>query len=367
MTTQKILYVINHPDWFWSHRLPLARGARKSGYDVLVAMRGASGDQKLKAEGFTGMDLPPSPLSIIFSLRRMIKNQKPDIVHAITLKYVFLTGLACFGLSVHRVYTIAGLGYLFSGEGAKPKMLRLLIAPFLKSILKSSRARVIFQNPDDLQIMVHRSFVRAENCRLIRGSGVDLAQYNPGNNAEADPPLILMPTRLVRDKGVAVFIEAARILKSRGVKARFQIAGGIDAHNPNAFSESEIRALISDGAAEWLGRVSDMAALYAGASLIVYPSYYREGIPKVLLEACAMGKAIITTDHPGCREAAAHNENGLLVPVKNAAATTEAIEILLNDPDLRRRMGAKSRERAEREFDVQIIVRETLAVYKTAQ
>jgi glycosyltransferase involved in cell wall biosynthesis len=179
-------------------------------------------------------------------------------------------------------------------------------------------------------------------------------------------PVVLLPTRLIREKGVIVFIEAARILKARGVNAKFQIAGGMEGHNPNKISKEEMETLTADGATEWLGRVTDMPALYASAALIAYPSYYREGVPKVLLESAAMGKAIITTDHPGCREAVADNDNGLLVPVKDAQATADAIETLLKDPVRRKEMGARSRERAEKEFDVRLIVDQTLKVYEAA-
>ncbi len=369
----KLLYVINHIDWFWSHRLPLARGAQEAGYDVHVAVTGAEGDKNLKKEGFTGHELPASdqgflPLTMlktIWAIHKLMHTEKPTLVHAITLKYAFLAGLAGrLNPDVKLVHTLAGLGYLFAGEGCKPKVLRTLIGPVLKLALKGKNTELIFQNPDDLALLLSRNFAREEQCTLIRGSGVDTEEFKPQPEPEElEAPVVVMPTRLVHDKGVAVFVEAARILKARGITAQCQIAGGVTTNNPLAISQAEMEEMVADGAAQWLGKVSDMPKLLAGATLIVYPSYYREGIPKVLLESAAMGKAIITTDHPGCREAVAHNDNGLLVPVKDAEATANAIEALLGDKEKRQSMGKKSRQRAEQEFDVRLIVEKTLQVY----
>lgn len=374
----KLLYIINHMDWFWSHRLPLAIGAQKEGWDVLVAATGASTDTKLPENNFTGIELPAStkgfmPLAIlktILSIRKTIQTEKPDLLHAITLKYCFFAGLAALGTNTKIVHTIAGLGYLFSGENAKPQILRALIGPFLKLALKGKNTTLIFQNPDDMQLLLGCNFARKEQCHLIRGSGVDTTEFTPApdpSTIDKDAtPIIVMPTRLVHDKGVAIFVEAARILKKRGIEAKFQIAGGITEYNPLAITKEQMEDMVADGAAQWLGKVTDMPALFAGATLIVYPSYYREGIPKVLLEAAAMGKAIITTDHPGCREAVNDTINGLLTPVKDAESTANAAEVLLKDQKTRIKMGKESRKRAETEFDVRIIVKSTLKLYKSA-
>lgn len=371
----KLLYVINHIDWFWSHRLPLARAAREDGWAVGVAVTGAGADGRLDAQGFKGFELPPADrgfgplaaLRIIRAIHALIKREKPDILHAITLKYAFLAGLAArLDPDVKIVHTIAGLGYLFSGEGLKPKMLRLAVGPFLKCALKHPRARIIFQNPDDRDLMIRRGFVRPAQCFLIRGSGVDLSAFPLAPEPAAEIPLVLMPTRLVRDKGIAVFIEAAKILIDEGVEARFMIAGGVTRNNPLAISEAEMKAMIAGSPVEWPGRVDDMPALLAASALVCYPSHYGEGVPKVLLEAAASGRAIVTTDHPGCREAVTDGQNGLLVPVRDARATAAAVAVLLRDAELRGRMGMAGRKMAEEEFDVRRIAGETLAVYDAA-
>lgn len=375
MAQNKLLYIINHMDWFWSHRLPLAQGAKIDGWDVSVCASGAGGDEKLGDEGFAGLELPDaggrlSPfavLRIIFAIHRLIAREKPDLIHVITIKYAFMAGIAArFHPSTKIVMTLAGLGYLFSGEGFKPRLLRFVVGPFLRFALKNPRAQIIFQNPDDQDIMLKRGFVRSQNVNLIKGSGVDIDAFPFVAEPDNDTPLVVMPTRLVHDKGVAVFVDAARILKSKGVAAEFQIAGGEAPHNPLGISKTDMEDMVSDGCAAWLGKVDDMPALLKRANLIVYPSYYGEGIPKVLLESCATGRAIITTDHAGCREAVHHGKNGMLVPVKDAAATARAIEALLSDADIRKAMGTASRVRAEKEFAVEIIVKATLSVYNTA-
>ena len=368
--SKKILYIINHMDWFWSHRLPLARGAQQDGWSVYVAAPDAGWDRKLADQGFIGLELPSSknPFGIfktIAAIAALLKQVKPDLMHAITLKYAFMSGLAARSYpEVKAVHTIAGLGYLFSGEGWRPHILRLIAGPLLRLSLKRKNTQIIFQNPDDENLMIRRGFVEAGQCHLIRGSGVDTAEFPFAEEPPYKTPLVIMPTRLVHEKGISVFVEAARILQNRGIDARFQIAGGLSENNPRAISETEINRMVADEAVQWLGKVKNMPDLLANCTLVVYPSWYGEGVPKVLLEAASSGRAIVTTDHPGCREAVRDGENGLLVPVKNAAATADAIEKLLQDPQRRKAMGLRGRARAEQEFDARIIVEKTLKIYR---
>ena len=368
----KILYVINHIDWFWSHRLPLANGAKQSGLDVHLAVTGASNDEKLKNHGFTGHELPDSQkgfmpftlLKTIHSTSKLIKQQQPKYIHAITLKYAFIAGLAALPYkNVRVIHTIAGLGYLFSGEGLKPKILRTAIMPLLKLALKNSKTHLIFQNPDDMALMHKRGLSDENRAHLIKGSGVDTSAFKNTPIPETENPIILMPTRLVHNKGIAIFIEAAKIAATQKPHLKFQIAGGITHNNPLAITESQMKDMLSDSPVEWLGKVSDMPALLEKTSLICYPSYYGEGVPKVLLEACACARAIITTDHPGCREAVADGQNGLLVPVKNAQKTAQAILSIIDNKETLNAMSKAGRNRAETEFDAAIIVQKTLEVY----
>lgn len=364
--SKKLLFVINHIDWFWSHRLPLARGAQDAGWDVGVAVTGAKDDSNLARAAFNGYELPASgAIKIIRAIHKVITCARPSIVHAITLKYAFFAGLAArFDRHVQVVHTLAGLGYLFSGEGLRPQILRALVGPFLKLALKHKRAYLIFQNPDDMALMIRYGFATAERSTLIRGSGVDLEEFPLTPLPQSPCPIVLMPTRLVHEKGIAVFIEAAKILKARGLNARFQIAGGLCLNNPSAISEREMQAMLAGSDVEWLGKITDMPRLYQGASLICYPSYYGEGVPKVLLEAAATGRAIVTTDHPGCREAVEHDQTGMLVPVKDALSCADAVQSLLQDPERLIAMSRASHDLAARDFAVESVVERTLKIYE---
>lgn len=365
----KILYIFESGDW--DSRMAVAHGARDKGFEIVIGLMNGDEDAAKRAPEFKIIPLKKSgnrfgilsSLQIVRGINALIKQENPDIIHAVTLKYGFMTGISSvFIKNVQKIYTLAGLGYLFRSDDPKSTLLRFILRPLLTLILKRPNTTLIFQNADDLDLMIDKKYARAEHSILIRGSGVYLDRFTPTHN-DSEIPIVLMPTRLVHEKGVAIFIEAARILKARGIKAHFQIAGGETKHNPKAISRAQMLEMVSDGAVEWLGRVNNMPDLLAQASLIVYPSYYGEGIPRVLLEACAAGRAIVTTDHAGCREAVEHGVNGLLVPVKDAHATAQAIEHILGHTDERRAMEIQSRKRAEDQFDIHAIVEETVRVY----
>lgn len=374
---RRLLYIVNHIDWFWSHRLPLALAAKESGWDVHLAVAGAGNDHRLNLYGFTGLDLPVSTkgsslltaIKVVLAIRTLIKRHKPNLIHAITLKYAFLTGLAvrwCGNENQRVVFTIAGLGYLFSTEGLKPRILRRFTEPLLKFAFKLKHAQVIFQNPDDMETMIARGLIEKTQCHLVIGSGVDIVSFEASPIPQSDSPVVLMLTRLIHDKGITVFIEAAKIVVKEMPKVRFQIAGGTTHNNPLAIEQSEMEKMIATSPVVWLGHVDDMPSLLRQASLIAYPSYYGEGVPKVLLEACASGRPIVTTDHRGCREAVRNGTNGLLVPIKNALMTANAIIELLRDQERLKKMGEAARQRAESEFDVHLVSSATLLIYQKA-
>ena len=367
----KILYVFADTSDFCTSRLPLARAAKGKGCAVTVAGPGAAQNPDIKENGFRAIELPQSPggfspgtvIKTICALRTIIQTEKPDIIHAVTLKYSFITALAAPRRTKAKlVLTIAGLGYMFS-KGIKPCVMRMILSPLLKFALRHPAAHITFQNIDDMNLMIANNYVWAERVTLIRGSGVNIQKFSPANNVETQPPLVLMPTRMIHDKGISVFIEMAKILTKREIQARFMIVGGIAGHSPRAIKKEEMNAMLRGSPVEWPGKVSDMVALYAQTAIIVFPSWYNEGIPRVLLEGAAMGKPLVTTDHPGCREAVKNGVNGFLIPVKDAVATAQAVEKLLRDDNMRRTMGRESRILAEAEFDIEKTAAQTLRVY----
>jgi len=372
---RKLFLILNHMDCFWTRRLPIALEAQTQGWDVHVCAHGALEDDKLSKMGFTGYELPDAKgkfsvfanLHIVYAVWRTIRDNDPDIVHAMTLKYGFFTGLACrFMKAVPQVHTIAGLGYLFSGDDLKSKVLKLLVGPFLRFSLRQKQSFISFQNPDDMRLLIDHGYVEEERSILIRGSGVDLDFYDYHPEPSSEKPLVILPTRLIHEKGVSVFIEACKILHERGIEADYQIAGGGAPYNPREISAEQMQAMLDGSPVKWLGHVDDMPALYAAANLIVYPSYYGEGVPKVLLEAAATGRAIITTDNTGCREAVEDGKTGILIPIKDAEATANAMATLIQDATLRSKMGKAAREFAKDHYDVKSVVARTLKIYDRA-
>ncbi len=370
--SKKILYLFDAGDW--QSRMAVAHGARDKGMEVVIGLINGDETDADKAPEFKIIPLKKSgnsigilsSLKMVRDIHTLIKQEQPDIIHAVTLKYGFMSGLAAWPFKkIRKIHTLAGLGYLFRSGEPKSKLLQAALRPFLTCVLRRKNTLLIFQNPDDLDLMIRGRYALAENSVLIRGSGVYLDHFTPDPELDnGDIPVVLMPTRLVHEKGVAIFIEAARILAQRGVKARFEIAGGETKHNPKAISRAEMEDMVKDGIVTWLGRVNDLPQRLTKADLIVYPSYYGEGIPRVLLESCAAGCAIITTDHPGCREAVTHGVNGLLVPVRDVEATADAMHELLSHPDKRVDMAKQSRIKAEKEFDIHSIVAQTIALYE---
>lgn len=370
---KKLLYIFDAADW--ESRFALASTAKEQGANVVIGLISAKEKDARKASGMKIILLRKkhgiskgvaTPLSMLRDIRNIIAEEKPDIIHVVTLKYSFITAFAALGTRAsHKVFTIAGLGYLYRSEDVKSIALRYLLWPFLIFAFRRNKTQLIFQNADDRALLIGNKVTTVDASHLIKGSGVYLDRFDASENVQQnDPPLVLMPTRLVHEKGIAVFVEAACILKNKGINTRFEIAGGLTRDNPRAITQEQMDAIIEGGAVTWLGRIDNIPDKLKQATLIVYPSYYGEGIPRVLLEACAAGRPIVTTDHPGCREAVNHEDSGLLVPIKDPHATAEAIETLLADPEKLKKMGCKARKKAEQEFDIHEIVRQTLEVYK---
>ncbi len=362
----RLLFVVTEDWYFVSHRLPLAVAARAAGYEVTVATRIDRHSEPIRA---AGLDLVPlelsrrggNPLSEIFSLWRLYRRVRPDIVHHVALKPVVYGSIAAMLAGTRAVVNaVAGLGWLFTAAHGWARLARPFLGRALALLLDRSRGITIVQNPED-QAMLQRAGVRDRCLRLIRGSGVDVQAFRPGDPA-AGPACVMLVARMLRDKGVVEFVMAARRLAAQGIEARFVLVGDPDPANPATLTESDLLAWDGRDGVEWWGRRDDMPAVWRLAHVACLPSY-REGLPKALLEAAATGLPIVATDAPGCREVVCDGDNGLLVPVRDATALAAALRRLITDAELRRRMGARSRQRAEAEFAQEIVIAETLAVY----
>jgi len=368
-----VLMILNDLAWFWSHRQPLAKAILKRDYRLSLATSGAAHSEEVAKMNVAGYELPDHGkgiglffhLKILMALISVISKTKPDIIHVITLRHAFYTGIAV-RLIFYKpvVFTVAGLGSLFTDKSAKMNMLRSIAIPLLRLAFKGQGRFLIFQNPDDHQLMIEHGVVKDAQTTIIRGSGVDISEfpYTP-ESSMPERPIVLFSSRLIREKGIDDFIEAARLLKAKGTRARFQIAGDVYEKNPHSLTRDEILRLHDEGIIEWLGQVHDMPALFKKISIMVLPSYYGEGVPKILLEAAAMGRPIITCDVPGCREAVQDGVNGILVPPKSPRELSAAIERLLTDFDLRQVYGRAGRTIVEKDFHVESVVSRTLDIY----
>jgi glycosyltransferase involved in cell wall biosynthesis len=373
LSGKKFLLVVNDIAWFWSHRLPLAKEILAQGAELHLATNGAGGNAEVRALGITGHDLPEhtgsvnplDQLRLFLQIFKTLHKVKPDIVHAITVRHAFFAGIASrIARTPRAVFTVAGLGSLFNSDDPKIKAVRLVVVPLFRFAFGGEGRFVIFQNPDDARALVKAGAVRKENCGVIRGSGVDLVQFFHAPEIAQETPSVLFCSRLLKSKGIAEFVHAARIVKSKGIPARFLVAGDVAPANHESVTAEEMKDWAEEGTIEWLGHRKDVPDLMRAAAIVTLPSYYGEGVPKVLLEAAATGRAIVTTDMPGCRETVENGATGILVEPKDAWSLAAAIEKLLLDPDLRRSMGEKGRARMEADFSVEKVNAKTLSVYK---
>jgi glycosyltransferase involved in cell wall biosynthesis len=366
----RLLFVVN-VDWFFlSHRLPLALGARDAGVEVMVAAGDTGRAGEIRAQGLEFVPLPitrdgtgmGAELATMAALARLYRRVRADMVHHVTIKPVLYGSVAARvapGMAI--VNAISGLGYVFS-QGGRP-LLRAGAQAAYRVALGGPRTRTIFQNPEDRDEFVRKGLVKQATTVLIRGSGVDPARFVPAPEPAGDP-IVMLASRMLWEKGVGEFVEAARALRGRGVRARFVLVGPADPGNPTGVPAAQLRAWADEGVVEWWGERTDMHHVLAQAAVVTLPSFYKEGLPKVLLEAAAAGKPLVATDIPGCREIVLPGRNGELIPPRDAPALAAAVGALLDSPALRARYGAAGRALAEAEFTEARVVAQTLAVYR---
>lgn len=367
---KKLIFLVN-VDWFFiSHRLPIALKAREDGYDVHLACNFTEHYDYLKTLGFTLHKLPfdrsgsslLNELKTLVAVQRLFRTVKPDLVHCVTIKPVLYGGIAGRLSRVkNMVFAVSGLGLVFVAEGMLAKIRRWVISRLYSFAFGLKNNKVIFQNPVDKQVLQNEIGLPENFCVMIKGSGADLSTYIM--QPEPDEISVVMAARLLKEKGVYQFVEAARLLKQRGVDASFKLVGEPDPGNPNTVIEKELAVWQQEGIVELLGFRQDINQIFAECSIVVLPSFYGEGLPKVLIEAAACGRAVVTTDNPGCLEAVEVNKTALVVPVKDASALANAIETLIKNTELRKSFGLEGRQLAEREFDVNSVVAKHLAIY----
>lgn len=368
---KKLLFLVNDAHFFISHRVGIAEKARKEGYEVVVATADSRSVEKITALGFRHAIVPFSrsgqnlrqELLTLREIYNLFRREQPDLVHLVTIKPVIYGALIARLIGIKAVVAaVSGLGTVFVSNSLLSKMRLSLIKVLYTASFKHKNLTVIFQNPDDRRTLHHLTGLSLENTVLIRGSGVSLDKYLyiPENDGSV---VVVMAARLLIDKGVREFVEAARILKQRGANVECRLVGSIDLGNTTSISQEELGAWIMEGAVKVLGYQQDVSLEYSAANIVCLPSY-REGLPKGLIEAAACGRAVVTTDVPGCRDAITPDVTGLLVPVKDSNALADCIAMLADNPEVRHKMGQAGRKLAEDVFTVESVINRHISIYR---
>jgi glycosyltransferase involved in cell wall biosynthesis len=371
-TSRSILYFVGDAPFFVSHRLNLIKGALAEGYRVTVAcpahataidtIREAGADWVEWKVDRGGTSIFGEGLSFLRTLI-IIRRIRPTLIHAIAIKCILHAGMASKILRTPVVGAVSGLGYVYTGNGSGTKeALRRAINVFMNLGLNRRNVSFIFQNGDDAQ-MVKFAKLDKVSVHRIGGSGVDLQKITMRPHPDSSETRVGLPARLLRDKGVYEFVEAAREIRRRGRNAAFVLIGDPDLTNPTSVTPSEIKDWVTEGVVEWVPYTSDIARTLGKLHVVVLPSY-REGFPKTLIDAAAAGRAIVTTDTPGCRDAIAIGVTGLLCPVKDVVALADTIDRLILDRDLCVSMGVAGRAHAEKRFNVDEVTRRHLEIYR---
>ncbi|MBX9977359.1 MAG: glycosyltransferase family 4 protein [Alphaproteobacteria bacterium] len=368
----RLLFVVAESRYFISHRLPLALEARKQGFEVAVATcsdHDFEGDRKL-LEGH-GITVYPTPFNraglnpikdipTLKALYEVCRAFKPDIIHNVALKPILYGSMMGKCLKIPKIVNaIAGLGYVFTSDRLKARLIRTLFLPFLKFSIR--KTNIIVQNADDKSLVESWLGPKAR-LHLIRGAGVDMAVFSPAPKLSHNHTITLV-ARMLWSKGIAEAVDAAKRLKQTHPHAILQLVGMPDPQNPESISEAQLKKWHDQSIICWLGARNDIAEIYRASQIVLLPSY-REGLPKSLLEACACGLPIITTDAPGCREVVDSGMNGYLVPVGNSDALYKVLATLLDNYDMCCAMGAHSLTKAMSHFSSDLIHKETMIVYK---
>jgi len=367
----RLLLLITEDWYFWSHRLDLARAAAQAGFDVSIATRVTDHGERIQREGFQLFPIslfrrsknPFLELAAVLELVKLYRRERPVIVHHVALKPILYGSLAAWLCGIPIVINaFAGLGYAFTDEVRRGSIGHRYLRRALKLLLRLSKSVVIFQNKADRDLLFEEGMIEIQHTRIIPGSGVDTKIFDVRLSV-VECPIVMLASRMLWDKGIGEFVEASRRLKQNGVSARYALVGRCDEHNPAAIEPAQIQQWVQEGVVEWWEHREEMSSTLALAAIVVLPSY-REGLPKVLLEAAACGKPLIATDVPGCRDIVTHGVNGLLVPVRDPAALAAAIDSLLRDSLLRAAMGVAGREVVLRAFSVEKVVGQVVELYR---
>ena len=368
----KLLYIVVNEDRFLlSHRKDIAIAAQNTGWKVKIFCKDTGQRQNVEALGLEMVELPINPtgtnpkeeLRTLWFLYNLYRQDKPDVVHHVGLKNILWGGIAAKLAKINGVVNaVSGLGVLFSGEDYSLKT--KLIMKAMRFANNRKNVSLIFQNMEDKQLFIDRHIALPEQCEYIKGSGVNLDEYAYTPEPDILPVKVILTARMVREKGIDTLIEAAEMLRNEMEgKVVFQLCGGLH-NNPKGYKAEELEALCDGKYIQWLGHRNDVRELLMQSHIVTLPSYYREGLPKSLIEAAAIGRPIITTNSYGCKDTVDDGENGFLIPIQNPKTLADKLRILINDKSLREKMGRCGRLKAEKEFSIINVVNKHLEIYQ---
>ncbi len=374
MNTRPLLIYLVTEDWYFNlHRLPLAHAAKKAGYRVMIATQINSQDSDIYREGFEIIPMqwarksmnPFHVLSEIWQIRQIIYRYQPDIMHLVAMKPSLFGSIAAyFNTDVALVQNLAGLGQAYVSKGIFANLLRGFLNRSFSMLFARKRSKTIVENSDDQDYLANSLNIGNNKVQLIRGIGVDVNRFQYSPEEATDTVYVTMVSRMLWPKGVQELVDAARILKQKQYPVKIRLVGLPDTSSRVSVSHADLQAFHDEGIIEWLGFQEDIPVVWRQSHIAILPSYYREGIPRSLLEAASCGRAIITTDMPGCREIVRNSENGILIAPKNTQAIVDAIITLIDNPEIRQEMGVAGRRMIEQDFTEEQVVSETLSVYE---
>lgn len=371
--SKKLLFVVNKDQYFVTHRLHLAEMAINNGFEVGLLCNVSDYRDVIEATGVTLFDWklsrgsvnPLYELRSIYGLFCVVHQFLPDIVHAVTLKSVIYSAVISKIKSFKSIYALGGLGFIYASNKLKARILRLIVSNALK-ILIGNKSRVILQNSDDKRVLINHNIINERQISLIRGAGVNIEKFTSSQRVKNNIPMVILPARMLWDKGINAFVECAKKINKINKKARFVLIGGIDLDNPESVPKKQLESWHNSGLVEWLGQQKNMPDIYQEADIVCFPSYYGEGLPMSLLESASCELPIVAFDVPGCREIVIDDVNGFLIEFNYNNALYNAVEKLLNDKSLRKRFGRAGRALVVEQFSQNRIGRETLSVWQEA-
>lgn len=369
---KKLFFIINNDKFFLSHRKPIAIAAKEMGYDVTVVAGSTGLEEQITSLGIKYVPLPINTTGLnpkeefqtYTFLRKLYKTENPDIIHHVGLKPILWgTIAAATSQKKNVVNAVSGTGFLFSPEISNSIVSRSIC--FMLRIFSRKTYKYIFQNNDDKNAFLNGRIINENQVYFVKGSGVDLNQfaYRTEDDIDCSKIKCVFTGRMVEDKGILIIFEAARLLQKRYKdKVEFILCGDLDS-NPKALKKEQIEEFCDGEYIQWLGFQKDIKSVLRNCHIMIFPSFYMEGLPKSIIDAEAIGLPVITTDWVGCRDTVVDGYNGFIIPPKNPSILAEKIELLVNNTEQRREMGRNARRYAEDYFSIENVTEQHLKIY----